>query len=349
MSSLINSAIISIRVFWDSLVCCWVLTIGRLLPQIQVEPVDLTNKTAIVTGANSGIGFSLALSLAKQNATVYLACRNTSKGEQAASEILNACPNTNSKRVHVLELDTSSLASVRAFAAAWTSRDADQIDLLIHNAGMGSTPPDQRITSEGLGTIYATNFAGSFLLTSLLEPHLAPSARVILTSSTGQYAGDPQRIFTLPRLAVSNDTKAITDSAFYADTKFMQAAFASLLQTRFDESASASSQSRRTAHAFTPGYTSTPIFDKIASLPAFADPFYWLLKACTALCVPVEQGAATGLWLATTTESEVVGEGKGGKFWDRAVRRRTAVEALGAGVLERMWTLWEVDTGAKWA
>lgn len=64
--------------------------------------------------------------------------------------------------------------------------------------------------------------------------------------------------------------------------------------------------------------------------------------------MPVEQGAATGLWLATTEDGEVVGEGKGGGFWDRMGRRRTAVDGLGEGELEGLWRVWEGDTGAKW-
>lgn len=357
MPSFVNKITTSLLIIYDSLVSSFLLLIARLLPKLEVKPVDLTNQTALITGSNSGIGFSLAQSLASQNATIYLACRNTTKGEAAAKEILTANPKINPQNIHVLELDTSSLASVRAFAKTWeksattttTSNQPPKIDILIHNAGISSTPSDQRTTSEGLGTIYATNFAGSFLLTSLLERHLSPSARVILTSSTGQYVSSPNRLFTLPRLAPKPED-SIPDSALYADTKFMQVAFASFLQARFDKEARLSNDGRRKiAAAFTPGYTFTPIFSKTTSLPALADPFFWLLKACTALCVPVDQGAATGLWLATTAEREVVDEGRGGGFWDRMVRRRTAVEGLDGGVLERMWGVWEGDTGARWA
>ena len=332
----------SLKLLYDLSISGLNIFIGNLLPTIEVDPVDLTGKIAIVTGANSGIGYALALSLAKQNATVYLACRNTPKARKAASEIIDACGH--SQNVHVLLLDTSSLASVRKFAAFWGSRT---IDILAHNAGIANPSDDQHTTPEGLGVIYATNFAGSFLLTSLLEPNLSPTARVILTSSTGQYAAAPGRLFTLPRLAPSANTaeKKPYDSEFYADTKFMQVAFAALLQKRFNES---TPTHERTAHAFSPGYTYTPIFDKIPALPWYVDPGFWMLKACTALCIPPEQGAATGLWLATTDDADVVGQGRGGGYWDRCVKRSTSVDTLPPGMLERMWQLWEVDTGAKW-
>ncbi|KAM0703613.1 hypothetical protein Q7P35_009552 [Cladosporium inversicolor] len=341
-----------LRYCLDGILSLTTILIGRLLPTLKIPQVDLTNKIAIITGANSGIGFSLALSLAKQNATVYLACRNASKAREAASALLDTT-GVSSNSIHVLSLDTSSLASVRAFAETWDT--SKQIDLLFHNAGITGPPATQHTTPEGLGIIYATNFAGSFLLTSLLEPFLSPSARVIFTSSTAQYGARPHRIFTLPRLAPppsQSGASKPTDAGFYADTKFMQAAFAHLLQKRFHSSSSSNTNSnsnRRKAHTFVPGYTSTPIFDKIPTQPWYKDPFFWALKACTSICIPVDEGAATGLWLATTENERVVGEGRGGECWDRCVRRSTAADVLSAETLARLWKQWEVDVGAEWA
>jgi NAD(P)-dependent dehydrogenase (short-subunit alcohol dehydrogenase family) len=367
MSSLFSKKTLALlRFYLDSITALSTILIGRFLPTLKIPRTDLTNKTAIVTGANSGIGFSLALSLAKQNATVYLACRNIAKAREAASQIIDACDDS-TNRIHILTLDTSSLASVREFASTWGSKP---IDLLIHNAGITGPPANQHTTSEGLGTIYATNFAGSFLLTSLLEAHLSSSARVIFTSSTAQYGARPKRLFTLPGLAPTAEHKP-TDSGFYADTKFMQSAFAHMLQQRFDASDSnldcnsnPNSKTpttttvnttttttiipRRTAHSFVPGYTLTPIFSKTPTLPWYIDPFFWLLKLCTFGCVPVEQGAATGLWLATTDDERIVGEGRGGECWDRCVKRCTAADVLSRGTLERVWTVWEGDSGAEW-
>ena len=96
-------------------------------------------KTAIITGANSGIGQQIALDLAKQGARVYLACRNNEKASQAADEIISACPAAKD-RCHILELDTSSLSSVRSCAQAFTSLSTP-LDILIHNAGRGDSLP----------------------------------------------------------------------------------------------------------------------------------------------------------------------------------------------------------------
>ena len=320
------------------------LLFARLLPTINVPLIDLSDSTAIITGANSGVGKSLCLELAKRNATVYLACRNVAKGQEVASEIIDACGEASSKRIHVVELDTSSLASVRAFAKSWSSK---QLNILIHNAGIAAIPSGgSETTPEGLGTIYATNFAGAYLLTSLLEPCMTGDARVVFTSSVGQYAADYNRILRLPGQLPSKDKQQSSpapDSGFYADSKFMQVVFVHLLQRRFD-----SQPEHRIAHAFSPGYSNTGIFEKTPSVPWWMDVPLWSLKAARVLCQSPQQGAAPGLWLATTTDENVVGKGNGGAYWERCTRRRTKLDVLPESALTKMWKIWERDTGAAW-
>lgn len=326
--------------------CASVFTLlfARLLPAIQVPFVDLEGRNVIVTGASSGVGRSLCLELARRNANVYLACRNVSKGEKVASEIVDACGESSSKRVHVLELDTSSLASVQTFAASWLSKN---LDILIHNAGIAAIAPNgSKFTSEGLETIYATNFAGAYLLTSLLEPYLAPGARVLFTSSVGQYAADPNRILRSLGGSQERDSSQgsrTPDSGLYADSKFMQVILARLLQRRFD-----SQPGHKVAHAFSPGYSNTGIFDKTSNVPFWMDVPLWSLKAARVLSQSSQRGAAPGLWLATTQDTEAVGEGKGGAYWERCTVRRTKLDVLPDSALNKMWDIWERDTGAKW-
>src|SRR6058998_3486501 len=89
---------------------------------------DQTGRTAVVTGANSGLGLVTARELARAGATVVMACRNLQKGEEAAADIRTAVPEA---RLHVSELDLSSLTSVREFAA---SLEASELPLLVNNA-----------------------------------------------------------------------------------------------------------------------------------------------------------------------------------------------------------------------
>ncbi|XP_064407902.1 retinol dehydrogenase 11 isoform X2 [Latimeria chalumnae] len=125
-------------------------------------PVDLKGKTAIVTGANTGIGKFTALDLACRKARVILACRNPQRGQRALEEIQRLAGNTD---VHLRIVDTSSLASVRKFAER-INQEEKRLDILVNNAGASGLPI--AITPEGLELTFATNFLGPFLLTSLL-------------------------------------------------------------------------------------------------------------------------------------------------------------------------------------
>jgi NAD(P)-dependent dehydrogenase (short-subunit alcohol dehydrogenase family) len=134
---------------------------------------DMTSRSVIVTGANSGIGRADARALAAAGARVVLAVRNVDKGREAAA----AMPG----ETEVRELDLASLASVREFAAAW----AGEIDLLINNAGV-MVPPLTR-TAEGFELQFGTNHLGHFALTNLLLGHI--TGRVVTVSSTGHRFG----------------------------------------------------------------------------------------------------------------------------------------------------------------
>jgi NAD(P)-dependent dehydrogenase (short-subunit alcohol dehydrogenase family) len=144
---------------------------------------DQTGRTAVVTGANSGLGFSTARELARAGAAVVMACRDVRKGEAAASEITAAVPEA---RVTVEELDLGSLVSVRRFAADLAD---DAVDLLVNNAGIMMTP--QGRTSDGFELQFGTNHLGHFALTGLLLARLAKGAdpRVVTLSSLEHKAG----------------------------------------------------------------------------------------------------------------------------------------------------------------
>ncbi len=335
------------------------LAFGGFFPSLQVPPADLTGKVAIITGGNSGIGLQIAHSIARQGATVYLACRNTSKAKEAASQITSENPSCKD-RVHVLSIDISQLSSVRHFAE--TVKDINiKVDLLFHNAGVLSSPVGNEFTSDGFPMLYATNILGSFYLTHLLEPCFALDTRVIFTSSTGQYSGGFSSTFSLESIkdrlepgfhvwgTALKDSRSAPDGIVYSQTKCMQAAFAKLLQSRFDRIDEGSGhEARRIAHAFSPGFTKTPIFEHISAKSLWEDPTFWILKATTALATDVSQGAATAIWLAGTQTNEVVGVGHGGSYWLRMVRRLSSADMMSQSTLERLWLRWEADCGIEW-
>ncbi|XP_040901851.1 dehydrogenase/reductase SDR family member 13-like [Toxotes jaculatrix] len=128
------------------------------------SPVKLRGKTAIVTGANTGIGKATALELAKRGARVILACRNKEKAEAAAFDIRRDSGNS---QVVFMQLDLASLKSVRSFAETFLKTEP-RLDILINNAGvMGSGR-----TEEGFGVAFGVNHLGHFLLTDLLLERL---------------------------------------------------------------------------------------------------------------------------------------------------------------------------------
>ena len=108
--------------------------IRRVLPVLKVPPADLTAKVAIITGGNSGIGLHIARSIAKQDATVYLSCGNTSKAREEVSQITSENPLCED-RVRLLSIDMSLLSSVYAFAEK-VNNIKTKIDLLFRNAGV---------------------------------------------------------------------------------------------------------------------------------------------------------------------------------------------------------------------
>ena len=140
---------------------------------------SLAGQLAVVTGANSGIGFHTALELARAGARVVAAARSREKGEGAVAQIVSAVPGAD---VRALLLDLADLASVRRFVSELSSEP--WLDLLVNNAGVMSVPT-RRETADGFELQLGTNYLGPFALTGLLLPQLlrAPRPRVTTVSS----------------------------------------------------------------------------------------------------------------------------------------------------------------------
>lgn len=146
---------------------------------------DQTGRTAVVTGANSGLGFVTARELARRGAAVVLACRDQVKGQAAIKRIFNDVPDA---KVELRSLDLANLASVRTFAdklgAAYPA-----LDILVNNGGVMAIP--RRETADGFEMQLGTNHLGHFALTGLLLPLMIdqPKARVVTVSSAAHKPG----------------------------------------------------------------------------------------------------------------------------------------------------------------
>jgi NAD(P)-dependent dehydrogenase (short-subunit alcohol dehydrogenase family) len=191
---------------------------------------DMTGRTVIVTGANSGIGRAAARALARARAHVVLAVRDVNKGRAAAA--------TMPGETEVRRLDLASLASVREFASAW---DGD-IDLLINNAGV-MVPPLTR-TAEGFELQFGTNHLGHFALSNLLLERV--TGRVVTVSSTGH------RVGSIDFDDLNWERKPYKAGRAYGQSKLANLLFTAELQRRL--TATGSPVLATAAH---PGYAST--------------------------------------------------------------------------------------------
>jgi len=151
-----------------------------------IEGTDLTGRTALVTGATTGLGLETATTLAGAGAAVLVGCRNLDKGDAAMAAIREVVPGA---ELEPAVMDLADLATVRACADAIVAGH-ERLDLLINNAGVMFTPEGR--TADGFETQLGTNHLGHFVLTNRLIPLLraAAPARIVNLSSAGHGFGD---------------------------------------------------------------------------------------------------------------------------------------------------------------
>jgi len=194
---------------------------------------DLTGTTAVVTGANSGIGFETAKVLARRGASVTLACRNVAAGQRAAERIRSPdsavggghggnAGGAGVADVRVAELDLSALASVRSFADSWQG----PLRLLVNNAGV-MTPRTWQGTRDGFELQFGTNHLGHFALTGLLLAALQASAspRVVTVASLAHHGGRAD-------LLEGNPPQTYRAGSAYGNSKLANLLFGAELQRR---------------------------------------------------------------------------------------------------------------------
>ena len=187
---------------------------------------DLTGRVAIVTGANSGIGYETAKALAKKGASLVMACRNLDKANSAASEIRLAVKDAD---LDIIQLDLADLDSVRKFAEFFKDKYGS-LDLLINNAGV-MIPPFTR-TADGFELQFGANHLGHFALTGLLLERLidTPGARIVNVSSNAHRMGSETIEFD--NLNAENGYNA---SGAYAQSKLANLLFTLELNRRFQD------------------------------------------------------------------------------------------------------------------
>ncbi|CAL5223524.1 g6055 [Coccomyxa viridis] len=259
---------------------------------------DLTGKTALVTGGNSGLGFSICLALAKKNAHVILTARDAQKGQEAADMINGALGNNN---VEFMELDVGSFEKIRSFVQKFRAKN-QPLHILVNNAGIhvpGGDAPEasgQR-TPEGFEVTLGTNYFGHLLLTELLMDKLKESAPARIVNqgspieqlSGGVYWDD-----------LKGENKTSSDMQVYGASKLYNI----MVAKAWNEKLKDTGIEAFSAH---PGITSTKIFDKTDKtkpIGAFVSTINPILGQ------PEERGASPLLYAAASPDLD----GKGGAF-----------------------------------
>ena len=277
---------------------------------------NLTGKTALVTGANSGIGLEASVVLAKQGATLVMVSRDAKKGEAAVAEVKTR---SGSQNVSLLLCDFSSQASIRALAAKYRETHA-RLDLLINNAG--SVSATRQTTVDGLEQTFAVNHLGYFLLTNLLLDLIEKSApaRIVNTASTGHHQG------TMDFDNLQFEKGGYGIMAAYGRSKLGNILFTRELARRLEGKGV-------TVTCLHPGAVATTIWSKA---PWYARPF--LKLGAMFFMISPEEGGSRIAYLATSPEVE----GKTGEFFDQNAVAKTSRLARDPELAKKLW-----DVSAK--
>ncbi|MEV6344282.1 oxidoreductase [Actinoplanes sp. NPDC051851] len=295
---------------------------------------DLSGKIAVVTGANSGIGYVTARELARAGAHTVLACRDPSRGRDALARMRGEVPGA---RLELRRVDLASLASIREFAAGW---DRERLDLLVNNAGIAMVPFAR--TADGFESQFGVNHLGTFALTGVLSPYLTKGCepRVVTVSSEGQRFAP----FDLGNL---QGERGYRTGDIYAQSKRANLYFAMELQRRAER---AGLPLRSMAVA--PGLTRTNVLTGGANASR-GRVYRTGIRMLMAIAFrPVEQGAKTSLYAATTPDlpggSYIVPDGPF-QLRGEPIRRVDEIAIRDAETAAKLWRLSEEFTGVGYA
>ncbi|MER6252712.1 oxidoreductase [Streptomyces sp. NPDC001584] len=255
---------------------------------------DQSGRSAVVTGANSGIGYVTARELARRGASVVLACRSAARGRAAVIRLRAEVPGA---RAEFLPLDLADLTSVREFAAGYGQRHAS-LDLLVNNAGVMALPYGR--TTDGFETQFGVNHLGHFALTGLLLPRLraaAPGARIVNVSSGFHVLGKigpADADLVAPGLADAGGEHGYRRWIAYGRSKTANLLFTHELSRRFTAAGSPI-----TAVAAHPGYASSNLHSGASKLEGPTLNSRVAAIGNAVLAQPTASGALPTLYAAT--------------------------------------------------
>ncbi|XP_067216413.1 WW domain-containing oxidoreductase isoform X2 [Linepithema humile] len=277
---------------------------------------DLRNKIALVTGANIGIGYETARSLALHGCEVILACRNIEKANEAIRRIQEEKETVNCS---TLEIDLSSLRSVWE-AAEQFKQKFKSLHILILNAGVFGAP--FQLTKDNYETTFQVNHLSQFYLTLLLKDTIQSSnnPRVVIVSSESHRFSMIRNVEDLHELTLSPPAYKYWGMAAYNDSKLCNLLFAQELARQWPSVS---------VFACHPGNLVSTSLSR----------HWWLYRLLFALVRPftksLQQAASTTIFCATAPELE----GVTGGYFNNCYRCQPSNAALDPALAERLWTI----------
>ena len=278
-----------------------------------MDVADMTGKTVVVTGGNSGIGLETAAALAGAGARVVITARDAARGEAAVDDIKSRRPRGS---VELSVFDLGRFESVRAGADDLLAR-LDRIDVLANNAGLVLT--NRRETVDGFETTFQVNHLGPFLLTNLLLDRIRASApaRIVNVSSTAHQSARRGLDF-----ADLQSTKGYAGMAVYGRTKLANIYFTTELARRL-------AGTGVTANALHPGTVRS-------GFARDGDAAGWFgigVRIAQPFMIGPAKGAETSVYLASSPDVE----GVSGKYFVRCQARTPSKAARDGDAARRLW------------
>jgi len=300
---------------------------------------DQTGKTVVITGANSGLGYQAAGTLAKRGGTVVMACRSLDRGESAAAKLRRQIDGVDPD-FDVRECDLGSLDSVAEFAAG-VREDYDELHALCNNAGVMAIPRSE--TEDGFETQFGVNHLGHFALTGhLLETLVAtPGETRVVAHSSGAHEGGDIDFDDLHHEASYGKWEA------YGQSKLANLLFAYELQRRLD-SAGIDDTIAVGCH---PGYAATNLQSRGPEQEGSTVKLY-AMKAANALFGQSAAQGALPLLYATTAADVEGGDyiGPGGLMNMRGApeKQQSNDRSYDEEIADRLWDVSEDETGVEY-
>lgn len=322
---------------------------GARLAALTPETLQTARgKVFVVTGATAGVGLECARNLYRNGAEVYVCGRTAASASGAVAEITSTSSSVAGSAIP-LELDLSSLASVRSFAQKWKEEIKKPIDVLALNAGLalktGLAPEEAPLSKDGYELTVATNHLGHFLLGNLLLDSLSPGARVVVTASSvhDPSAGDPGVQATLGDLrglgakgaaGLMVDGGAYDSGKSYKDSKLCNVLFTLELARRLRASGS-----NVTVNCLSPGLIPSKTFFRNQG-SGFADVFAFAARNIIKVAETTEFGGDCLTFMALDKSLD----GKSGLFYSAIppgqhvfVEKTPSPEALDEAKAKELW------------